>query len=124
MWKKIVGLMLIDQVTNLLVWRRDFFLGPLHVHPLKNFGLGFSLNFGLVANILIVALALGFFIYFYWRDDGQRNLLGQWTFALIFAGAASNILDRIVFGYVRDFLDLGLGFTFNLADAMLVVGLI
>ncbi|MDP4001391.1 MAG: signal peptidase II [bacterium] len=42
----------------------------------------------------------------------------------VFAGAVSNLGDRLVLGYVRDFVDLGLGFTFNLADIFIVIGLI
>jgi signal peptidase II len=41
---------------------------------------------------------------------------------LLLAGAAGNLIDRLAYGYVVDFLDLGWFPVFNLADAAVVVG--
>jgi len=54
----------------------------------------------------------------------------QWevgvALALIMGGAASNLLDRVRYGRVTDFLDFYFReyhwFTFNLADSAIVVG--
>jgi len=112
-------LIIIDQVTKLTFSSRDFFMGNVHVHLVKNFGIGFGLNFGTLGNIAVLAIALAFFVYYCLR----HNIPG-FIFVLILAGGISNIIDRLYFGYVRDFLDLNLGFVFNLADVMIVVGLI
>ena len=120
MHKKIFALVVIDQITKLIFNHRDFFVGVIHVHLVKNFGLGFGLNFGLLSNLIMIAAALVFFMYYYFFSAGKNKLV----FILIIAGALSNIIDRLYLGYVRDFLDIGLGFTFNLADAMVVIGLI
>ena len=124
MHKKIFGLILIDQITKLIFSGRDFFFGPLHVHLIKNYGLGFSLNFGPLINIGVIVLALIFFILYYWQNRMNVSSIGKIIFVLILSGAISNIIDRLYFGFVRDFLDLGLGFTFNLADLMIVLGLV
>ncbi len=124
MHKKVFGLILIDQVTKLIFWSRDFLIGGLHFHPVKNSGLGFGFDFGLLPNIIILAASMVYFIYTYFRYDRQLGFVTHVGFALILAGALSNIIDRLYLGYVRDFLDLGLGFTFNLADVMIVLGLI
>lgn len=123
MHKKIFGLIVLDQITKLIFWSRDFFWGPIHIHPVKNFGLALSLDFGLLPNILIDIGALGFFVYYYFQHRYEFSLPMVIAFGLIFAGAISNLADRLYLGYVRDFIDIGLGFTFNLADAMLAVGL-
>jgi signal peptidase II len=59
------------------------------------------------------------------RSDWRTAL----PFALVIAGALGNLVDRIRFGYVVDFVDWYLGFTdlphwpaFNVADACIVVG--
>ena len=124
MHKKIFVLIVVDQITKLIFNRRDFFIGLVHFHLVRNFGLGFSLNFGLLPNLIIISAALLFFVYYYFSHRAELSWLGKIVFVLIFAGATSNIIDRLYLGYVRDFIDLGLGFTFNLADAMIVVGLI
>lgn len=59
------------------------------------------------------------------RSDWRTAL----PFALVIAGALGNLVDRVRFGYVVDFVDWYLGFTdlphwpaFNVADACIVVG--
>ena len=114
----------ISEITKLIFWSRDFFIGPVHVRSIKNFGLAFNLNFGQLPNIVIMLAALIFFIYYYVTNIHAPSFWISISFALIFAGAIANLFDRLYLGYVRDFLDLGLGFTFNLAYAFLVIGLI
>jgi signal peptidase II len=124
MHKKIFILIVLDQITKLIFSSRDFFLGFLHVHPVKNYGLGFGLNFGTLINLIVIAVALVFFIFYYFTHHRQLSFFSKSILALILAGALSNIIDRLYLGYARDFLDIGLGFTFNLADVMIVVGLV
>lgn len=93
-----------------------------------NTGAAFSLfahfawtKFLLVAIALIILVVVGFF-YFKFED---KKLL-KWALALIFAGTLSNLLDRIILGYVIDVLTLPLkNFpAFNLADVSNLVGVI
>ena len=49
------------------------------------------------------------------------SLLGL---SLIILGALSNLLDRLIFGYVIDYINIFIWPVFNLADAMIVVGII
>ena len=72
----------------------------------------------------VLILAGGFFVYLYFRSRSWHSPARQIMFALIFAGAISNLFDRLSLGYVRDFIDIRLGLVFNLADLMLVAGLI
>ncbi|OGE88398.1 MAG: hypothetical protein A3J07_01220 [Candidatus Doudnabacteria bacterium RIFCSPLOWO2_02_FULL_49_13] len=124
MHKKIFLLILIDQITKLGFWSRDFFLGPVHIHSVRNSGLALSLDFGLLPNLIVIIAALVFFIYYYFRHHSEWGWATVMMFALIFAGAISNLGDRLYLGYVRDFIDLGWGFTFNLADLWLAFGLV
>ena len=119
-----ISLILIDQITKLVFSNRDFFVGPIYFHSVNNYGLAFSLNFGSLANITLVALGLFFLSYYYYWHRHEFSRREQMAFILIFAGAVSNIIDRLYLEYVRDFLDLGLAFTFNLADVFVAVGLL
>ncbi len=116
-------LVLIDQITKALFADRDFLLYGIHLHPINNYGLPFGLNFGSGWNfivLLFVYLIAGWMIY-------RIRLVGKWSYLgkqVFLAGAASNLIDRLLLGYVRDFIDLGWGFVFNLADMFIVAGLV
>jgi signal peptidase II len=47
---------------------------------------------------------------------------------LLIGGAVGNLIDRLAFGYVLDFIDVGIGslrfWTFNIADAGISVGIL
>ena len=46
------------------------------------------------------------------------------SFALILGGAAGNLVDRLKFGYVIDFLDFRIWPVFNIADSCICVGVV
>ena len=61
-----------------------------------------------------------------WREKARGDVL---ALALVLGGAIGNILDRVRFGYVVDFLDLHFGdwhpfLVFNVADAAITVGVL
>lgn len=74
-------------------------------------------------NILIlIGLAL------YLLKVGPTNTLGLVSYALILGGAFGNLIDRIRFGEVVDFLDFYIGQyhwpAFNVADSAVTVGVL
>jgi signal peptidase II len=89
--------------------------------------------FGTAAPVLAVAsLAVIALIVFYQARAAREgpDLLSL-TLGLLLGGAIGNLLDRVRFGYVIDFVDMGIGsfrwYTFNVADASIsiaIVGLI
>jgi signal peptidase II len=106
-----------DQITKAIFTSRDFFVGFMHLHLVKNPGLSFGLDFGKF-NLLIILIATVLFLVYLSK---QRSSAGA---IFVVAGAAANILDRLRLGYVRDFWDVGLNFTFNLADLFVLIGLV
>lgn len=48
----------------------------------------------------------------------------NWQTALVTAGGLANLIDRIRWGGVVDYLTVGFGLRFNLADSLIVVGLL
>ena len=69
-------------------------------------------------------VATGFIIYMLRRNSGQR--LFCWALAMIMGGAIGNVIDRVAYGHVIDFLDFHLAGThfaaFNLADSAIFLG--
>ena len=96
----------------------------------------YGVNFGLFATdnvatryvLIAVALAIcaGVLI---WMKRNPMPLLGQVAAGLLIGGALGNVLDRILYGAVADFLNMsccGINnpFSFNLADISIFVGAI
>ena len=52
------------------------------------------------------------------------NLLECCFNSFLIAGIIGNSIDRIILGYVRDFIDLGFWPVFNLADSFNVIGVL
>jgi signal peptidase II len=70
--------------------------------------------------------AVAYIIYLLRRHAGQR--LFCWGLALVMGGAIGNVIDRVVYGHVVDFLDFhmkGVHFpAFNIADVAITMGAI
>jgi signal peptidase II len=71
------------------------------------------------------------FILFYFRKLSREQRLLQVALSLVFAGAIGNFVDRVARGYVVDFIDWHWWKrpdlywpTFNIADSMIVVGVV
>jgi signal peptidase II len=77
--------------------------------------------FFIVTNLTIV-LVLG---YLYWRTE-VRYPLFLWGYSLLLSGALGNLVDRVRFGEVLDFLDFYVGRhhwpAFNVADSLICLG--
>jgi len=75
--------------------------------------------------ISVVALLL---IVYYLVKSNPRNLMLAGSLTLIFGGAVGNLIDRIRFGAVVDFLDVYVGSAhwpaFNVADSAITIGAI
>jgi len=76
--------------------------------------------------IAVMSVVLAFTIGMWIRHrKGKTNWdMGDAAYAFIVAGALGNVIDRIVRGYVVDFIHLTHWPVFNVADALIVIGLI
>lgn len=127
-----VGLLvlIVDQLSKLYV-RRSIGYGdsvPLirnafHLTYIKNSGGAFGLLpqgqvFFLAAAIVIITAV----VYYYAKRRPSSWLL-QLALGLAVGGAAGNLIDRVAYGRVVDWLDFRVWPVFNLADSAIVIGL-
>ena len=74
---------------------------------------------------VIAVLVSAFLVYSLYKNRITKHRENI-AFALVLAGALGNLVDRLMFGYVVDFLDFDLGFyrwpTFNVADISIFIG--
>jgi signal peptidase II len=66
----------------------------------------------------------GYLLWLMWNSPNDRRQCA--AFGLIVSGAMGNVIDRLRFGYVVDFLDIHLAGmhwpAFNVADSCICVG--
>jgi len=129
---------LLDQATKLQITQSmrlhesipvvpDFFSITYIRNPGAAFGIlassssGFRLAFFGVTSILALVLLSTIFVRL-----KPTHWIGQLSVAAVFGGAIGNLLDRVRFGEVIDFLDIYLGAyhwpAFNVADAAISAG--
>lgn len=84
--------------------------------------------FGIFANqtfLLALAAVLGILIFLvYFRYIPLESTLLKVGLGLDLGGAVGNLIDRLRFGEVTDFIDIGPWPVFNVADSAIVVGTI
>ena len=130
-WLIIILGIIIDQLTKLLVVANlpfnstvsvlgDFF-GLRYIH---NQGAAWSLleEHPMLLVVLSLVILIVVIVLLYKTPKEQKLLRAG--FALVIAGALGNLIDRIRLGYVVDFLRLPHWPIFNIADCLLVVGVI
>ena len=73
--------------------------------------------------MIFVAL-LGIFVILWVLIRTSSEFLIKIALGLMLAGAAGNFVDRIVYGHVIDFIDVGPWYIFNVADSAIVISVI
>ena len=125
-----LAVLAIDQVAKLLViWMLAIgdsraVGGPFRLTHVVNAGNTLDLFSGhttVLIAISVTGIGLLFALYWYRTRTGAR---AQVTFGLLLAGAAGNLVDRLVHGHVTDFIDVVPWFIFNVADVSILLGLV
>ena len=78
------------------------------------------------ATILLIWLSviiIGIF-FFYYEKITNSSLICQIGSGLVVGGAIGNLIDRILYKAVIDFIDLGFWPSFNIADSAIFVGVV
>ena len=93
----------------------------------QNTGAAWSLFAGGTTALIVVSFIAIILILVYLIFSKQNSYLFFVSIALIFSGALGNLIDRLAFGYVRDFIQFDFWKTFpifNVADIALTVGVV
>lgn len=128
-------LLCIDQISKLLVVNlltktdsitiiKNFF----YLTYINNDGAAFSILVGKRIFLILIAVLVIVMLIRYIKKNNIQNKLELVSLALIIGGSLGNLMDRVVRGYVIDFLDFKIfnyNFPiFNLADTFIVIGVI
>lgn len=103
---------IVDRVTKMFV-----------ENPVKNSGTLFGIGSGnnLLFLMMSVAILCGMYAY-------RKSLLKtRWSMVMagmVVGGALGNMLDRLLYGYVIDFINLKIWPVFNISDAAITVAVL
>ncbi len=99
---------LLDQLTKLI----------FKLTSTKNYGAAFGLFQGYRWLFIAAALIVIFMIFKF------RNKFNSLALGFLLGGTLGNLIDRVFYGYVIDFIDVGFWPSFNTADLFSTLGVI
>ncbi|MCG0274685.1 MAG: signal peptidase II [Thermosediminibacteraceae bacterium] len=130
-WIIAAFIFVIDQFTKTLVKTRmvphqsiEVIDNILYLTYVRNTGAAFSLLKGKVFFFIVVSFIVIAALVFYMKRLPPEKKILKVTLSLILGGALGNLVDRLRYGYVVDFIDFRIWPVFNVADSAMVIGVI
>ena len=134
-----LGILLLDQWTKSMVIQRlplyqrvEVIQGFFNLTHVRNTGGAFGIfggekgGVGSLLFVVVSLLAIGAIIFLYIRIREDEKTLAL-SFSLVLSGAIGNLIDRLRYGEVVDFLDFHLSTyhwpAFNVADSAICIGI-
>lgn len=111
----------IGGLKSITLWQ-DIFYFNLVRNKYIAFSLPLSgpwLNLAIALILIVILFCLSRLLF-----DQKLKKLEIVSLSLVFLGAASNLFDRIAYGYVIDYLELKYFTIFNLADCLISAGVL
>jgi len=128
-------LIVIDQIVKILVINKmalqqsiivinNFF----NITYVRNTGAAWSILSGNVLLLIMISVLALVTIYYYLIKDKDLNKIDIVSYSMLIGGIIGNLIDRIVHGFVIDYLDFKIfnyNFPiFNIADTLIVISII
>lgn len=101
----------------------------LYLTFVKNRGAAFGILKGQRLFFILITLSFIIFIIYIYKRELQKNILAKITLIFLLGGSTANLIDRVVFHYVTDFIAFDL-FDFyqlpviNIADIFIFFGIV
>ena len=128
-WLISAAVVILDQLTKWIVTATMDVGRSIPVFPtfslthIRNSGAGFGILQGQNSIFILVALIAIIAIILYLKKITEKHHTTVFA-SLILGGAAGNLIDRLIYGSVTDFLNFSFWPAFNLADAALTMGVL
>ena len=124
-----MALVIIDQTIKYMV-NTNMILGQsypliedfLYITYVKNTGIAFGLfKNNNIFMIILISIIILIVLYFYNKEKNKVFSLNI-AITLLISGAVGNLVDRIYYGFIVDYIDFTFWPAFNLADSLIVIG--
>ncbi len=121
----IFSVILLDQVTKLLIMFNKVQIRIFSFFSIwftQNSGAAFGIFRGANLPLLVISFGvLGVGVFYYKKILAWKE---YWAYALICGGIIGNLIDRVIFNAVTDFIAFSFWPTFNIADSALSIGVL
>ena len=127
-------LIALDQFTKYLIrsnlefgqiWMPWKWLEPYaRIIHINNTGAAFGLFKGANSIFMILAVIVSGVIIYYFPSISRKDWVIRTALSMQLAGALGNLIDRVIFGKVTDFISVGTFPVWNVADASITVGVV
>ena len=129
------SIILFDQLTKILVIKHFQLYESMSIFPLFNltFVVNYGFAFGFLNNsslnqIIVICVIFSIIAYFLYLLFKTQDQFFRFSLILVLSGAVGNFIDRVMHGFVIDFIDIYLGSyhwpAFNIADSSITLGFI
>lgn len=113
--------------ANIALGQSLFDAGFFRLTHIQNTGAAFGLfqgqSFALMILAIVGIVVILFYALFVYRHlPFVGNMLSKFALGMVLGGTVGNMIDRLRFGSVTDFVDFGFWPAFNVADSMIVIG--
>lgn len=131
MWSIFLAILSLDRLSKYFVSQNILLNQSLpviknifHLTLIHNTGAAFGIFKNHNYLFIFISILAILFIYLQSRKEKSTEMILKVSLALISSGTIGNLIDRIYFGYVIDFLDLRIWPVFNIADSSITIGAI
>jgi len=129
------SIILFDQLTKILFIKNFQLYESMSIFPLFNltFVVNYGFAFGFLNNsslnqIIVICVIFSIIAYFLYLLFKTQDQFFRFSLILVLSGAVGNFIDRVIHGFVIDFIDIYLGSyhwpAFNIADSSITLGFI
>jgi len=124
-------IILIDQITKFLIkinlqlnQNIPIIKNIFHLTYVHNFGAGFGILQQQKLVLIFISIIVIGLIFYYLDRIKEKEIFLQIVVGFILGGTIGNLIDRLAYGFVIDFLDFQIWPVFNLADSFVTIGVV
>ena len=121
---------LLDQLTKFLIKQNlqlnqsvPIIKNILHLTYATNTGSAFGMFKGFNIYFILFSIVVIIGIFYYLKKILKNEKLLQLAIGLLLGGTLGNLIDRLAYGYVVDFIDFRIWPVFNVADSAVTISI-
>ena len=124
-------IILIDPITKFLIkinlqlnQNIPIIKNIFHLTYVHNFGAGFGILQQQKLVLIFISIIVIGLIFYYLDRIKEKEIFLQIVVGFILGGTIGNLIDRLAYGFVIDFLDFQIWPVFNLAESFVTIGVV